>query len=312
MSSERQGNEMFQKKNSNQEKQKKPRVLHIGTRRPVVVALWALLLCAFAFAVYKNFTAVNTHTVHETTMVQQEVTDTNAIESFVTNFAKVYYSWEQSEDSIEQRTENLKYYLTDELQALNVDTVRSDVPVSSAVQDVQIWSVEQTGDKVYKIVYSVSQKVVNGEENDIVTSAYEVSVYVDDAGELVIIQNPTITGKPQKSDYATKAAEPDGTVSTQESAEITEFLTTFFTLYPSASEQELSYYVNDSALPVIDNENYVFATLVNPVYTKQGDTVTANVAVQYLDQQTGMTQVSQFVLKLKKTDGNWRTVSSGT
>lgn len=297
---------MFQKKNSNQEKQKKPRVLHIGTRRLVVIVLWALLICAFAFAVYKNFTAVDTHTVHETTVVQQEVTDTNAIESFVTNFVKVYYSWEQSADSIEQRTENLKYYLTDELQALNADTVRSDVPVSSAVQDVQIWSVEQTGDKVYKIVYSVSQKVVNGEENDIATSAYEVSVYVDDAGDLVIIQNPTITGKPQKSDYATKAAEPDGTVSTQESAEITEFLTTFFTLYPSASEQELSYYVNDSALPVIDNENYVFATLVNPVYTKQDDTVTANVAVQYLDQRTGMMQVSQFALKLIKVDGNWK------
>ena len=106
----------------------------------------------------------STHTVHETTVVQQEVTDTNAIERFVTNFAKVYYSWEQSSDSIEQRTENLKYYLTDELQALNADTVRSDVPVSSAVQDVQIWSVEQTRDKVYKIVYSVSKKVVNGEE----------------------------------------------------------------------------------------------------------------------------------------------------
>lgn len=297
---------MFQKKNSNQEKQKKPRVLHIGTRRLVVIVLWVLLICAFAFAVYKNFTAVDTHTVHETTVVQQEVTDTNAIESFVTNFVKVYYSWEQSADSIEQRTENLKYYLTDELQALNADTVRSDVPVSSAVQDVQIWSVEQTGDKVYKIVYSVSQKVLNGEENDIVTSAYEVSVYVDDAGDLVIIQNPTITGKPQKSDYATKAAEPDGTVSTQESAEITEFLTTFFTLYPSASEQELSYYVNDSALPVIDNENYVFATLVNPVYTKQDDAVTANVAVQYLDQRTGMMQVSQFALKLIKVDGNWK------
>lgn len=301
---------MFQKKNSNQEKQKKPRVLHIGTRRPVVAALWALLICAFVFAVYKNFTAVDTHTVHETTVVQQEVTDTNAIESFVTNFAKVYYSWEQSAASIEQRTENLKYYLTDELQALNADTVRSDVPVSSAVQDVQIWSVEQTGDKVYKIVYSVSQKVVNGEDSSLVTSVYEVSVYVDDAGDLVIIQSPTITGKPAKSDYAPKAAEPDGTVSAQESTEITEFLTTFFTLYPSASEQELSYYVSGGALPVIENESYVFAALVNPVYTKQGETVTANVAVQYLDQQTGMMQVSQFVLKLKKTDGNWRTVSS--
>ena len=300
---------MFQ--NKKQEKQKKPRVLQIGTRRPVVIALWALLICAFAFAVYKNFTAVDTHTVHETTVVQEEVTDTNAIESFVTNFAKVYYSWEQSAASIEQRTENLKLYLTDELQALNADTVRSDVPMASSVQGVQIWSVEQTGDKVYKIVYSVSQKVVNGEKSSIVTSAYEVSVYRDDAGNMVIIQNPTITGKPQKSDYVPKTAEPDGTVSAQESDEITEFLTTFFTLYPAATEQELSYYVSGGALPVITNDSYVFAALVNPVYTKSGDTVTANVAVQYLDQRTGMTQVSQFALQLKKEDGNWKIAAAG-
>ena len=111
---------MFQNRDKKQAEEKKPRVLHIGTRRPVVIALWALLICAFAFAVYKDFTAVDTHTVHETTVVQEEVTDTNAIESFVTNFAKVYYSWEQSAASIEQRTENLKYYLTDELLTLNV------------------------------------------------------------------------------------------------------------------------------------------------------------------------------------------------
>lgn len=169
----------------------------LGRGGPVVIALWALLICAFAFAVYKDFTAVDTHTVHETTVVQEEVTDTNAIESFVTNFAKVYYSWEQSAASIEQRTENLKYYLTDELLTLNVDTVRSDVPVSSKVEDVQIWSVEEIGDKVYKIVYSVSQNVINGEESSVITSVYEVSVYVDDAGDMVIIQSPTITASPK-------------------------------------------------------------------------------------------------------------------
>lgn len=288
---------MFNKKNIIAKSQ--PRVLLIGTRRPLVIMMWALLICAFTFAVYKNFTAVDTHTVHETTVVQQEVTDTNAIESFVTNFAKVYYSWEQSAASIEQRTESLKYYLTDELQALNADTVRSDVPVSASVQDVQIWSVEQTGDNVHKIVYSVSQKVVNGEESDIVVSAYEVSVYVDDAGDLVIIQNPTITGKPAKSDYTPKPVEPDGTVSAQETNEITEFLTTFLALYPAATEQELSYYVSGGALPVIANDSYVFAGLVNPVFTKSGDTVTANVAVQFLDQRTGMTQMSQLGLQLR-------------
>lgn len=295
---------MFQ--NKNQEKQKKPRVLNIGTRRLVVIALWVLLICTFVFAVYKNFTAVDTHTVQETTVVQEEVADTNAIESFVTNFAKVYYSWEQSADSIEQRTENLKYYLTDELQALNADTVRSDVPVSSKVEDVQIWSVEEIGDKVYKIVYSVSQNVINGEESSGITSVYEVSVYVDDAGDMVIIQSPTVTGKPAKSDYVPKAVEPDGTVSAEETTEITEFLTTFFTLYPAATEQELSYYVSDGALPVIGNDSYVFAGLVNPVFTKRSDTVTAHVAVQYLDQRTGMTQVSQFALQLRQIDGNWK------
>ncbi len=299
---------MFQNKNKNQEKQKKPRVLHIGTRRPVVIALWALLICAFTFAVYKDFTAVDTHTVHETTVVQEKITDTNAIESFVTNFAKVYYSWGQSADSIEQRTENLKHYLTDELQALNADTVRSDVPVSSKVEDVQIWSVEETGNKVYKVVFTVSQNVVNGEESSIFTSVYAVSVYMDDAGDMVIIQSPTVTGKPQKSGYVPKTAEPDGTVSAEETTEITEFLTTFFTLYPAATEQELSYYVSDGALPVIGNDSYVFAGLVNPVFAKSGDTVTANVAVQYLDQRTGMTQVSQFALQLRQVDGNWKIV----
>ena len=299
---------MFQNRNKNQEKQKKPRVLNIGTRRSVVIALWALLICAFAFAVYKDFTAVDTHTVHETTVVQEEVTDTNAIESFVTNFAKVYYSWEQSADSIEQRTENLTYYLTDELQALNADTVRSDVPVSSKVEDVQIWSVEEIGDKVYKIVYSVSQNVINGEESSLITSVYEVSVYVDNAGDMVIIQSPTVTGKPQKSDYVPETAEPDGTVSAEETTEITEFLTTFFTLHPAATEQELSYYVSGGVLPVIGNDSYVFAGLVNPVYTKNGDTVTVHVAVQYLDQRTGMTQVSQFALQLRQIDGNWKII----
>ena len=306
MNDERQENDMFQNRNKNQAKQKKPRVLSIGTRRPVVIALWALLICAFAFAVYKDFTAVDTHTVHETTVVQEEVTDTNAIESFVTNFAKVYYSWEQSADSIERRTENLKYYLTDELQALTADTVRSDVPTASTVQDVQIWSVEEIGDKVYKIVYSVSQNVINGEESSVITSVYEVSMYVDDTGDMVIIQSPTITGKPQKSGYVPKAAEPNGTVSAQESTEITEFLTTFFTLYPAATEQELSYYVSDGVLPVIGNESYVFAGLMNPVFSKSGDTVTADVAVQYLDQRTGMTQVSQFTLHLRQVEGNWK------
>lgn len=76
------------------------------------------------------------------------------------------------------------------------------------------------------------------------------------------------------------------------------FLNMFFVLYLTATEQELSYYVGDGALPVIGNESYMFAGLVNPAFTKDGDTVTANVAAKYLDRLTGMTQMTQFALQM--------------
>lgn len=110
------------RKNQNKEKQipkeKKPRVYKVNPHKKVVIALWVLLGLSFSFAIFKHFTAIDTHHV----------------ENFVENFAKVYYSWEQSDKSIDNRMESLKGYLTDELQALNVDTVRKDIPVSSSVR----------------------------------------------------------------------------------------------------------------------------------------------------------------------------------
>ena len=55
----------------------------------------------------------------------------------------VNYSWEQSAASIDNRTNALKGYLTGKLKALNVDTVRKDIPVSSALTDFQIWEITE-------------------------------------------------------------------------------------------------------------------------------------------------------------------------
>lgn len=49
---------------------------------------------------------------------KKEIVDTHNVENFVENFAKVYYSWEQSDKSIDNRTSQLKDYLTEELQPL--------------------------------------------------------------------------------------------------------------------------------------------------------------------------------------------------
>ena len=134
---------MFQKKTEKQQKPKKLRVYTVNSRKPAVIVLWLLFICGFAFAVYKNFTAIDTHTVHEKEIVERRVEDTSGVEAFVWNFAKTYYSWSNNKDSVAQRTDALTGYLTEDLQRLTADTVKSDVAVSSSVQDVQIWSVEQ-------------------------------------------------------------------------------------------------------------------------------------------------------------------------
>lgn len=67
-------------------------------------------------------------------------------------------------------------------------------------------------------------------------------------------------------------------------AEVTEFLEMFFALYPTATEKELS---------------YLCGADVN---------VKVNVSVEYLDDQTKATQISQYELILCKK-GNWKIIN---
>lgn len=300
---------MFQKKTEKQQKPKKLHVYTVNSRKPAVIALWLMFICGFTFAVYKNFTAIDTHTVHEKEIVEWRVEDTSGVEAFVRNFAKTYYSWSNNKDSVAQRTDALTGYLTEDLQRLTADTVKSDVAVSSSVQNIQIWSVEQNGsENDFAVVFTVAQMISDGKKKDTVSSVYKTAVHKDDNGDMVITQAPTITGKPAKSNYTPKAAEPDGTVSAAESEDITDFLTTFFTLYPTATEKELSYYVSGDSMPPVKCADYTFSQLKSTVLNKDGDTVTATVAVEYLDNITKMTQVSQFELALKRVDENWKIV----
>lgn len=297
------------RKNQNKEikvlKENKPRVYKVNPRKKIVIGLWVLLALSFSFAIYKNFTAIDTHTIHETKIIEKEYVDTHKVENFVENFAKIYYAWELGDNSIDNRMEKLKGYLTDELQALNVDTVRKDIPVSSSLRDIQIWVVEPADDNSFDVTYSVDQLITEGENTKTVQSAYEVTVYVSEDGNMVLIKNPTISSIPAKSNYKPALIENDGTVDSIMMNEINEFLTTFFKLYPTSTMSELSYYVNEGVLKPI-GKDYIFQELVNPIYNRKNNQVTVSLAVKYLDQQTKATQVSQFNLTLEKNGSNWK------
>lgn len=90
------------------------------------------------------------------------------------------------------------------------------------------------------------------------------------------------------------------------SAEITNFLKTFFKLYPTAAEKERTYHVAKNVLEPI-NDDYLYSELINPIFTQDGENVRVRVAIKFLGSQTKTTQISQFELVLHK-DSNWKSI----
>lgn len=288
-------------------KEKKVRTMKVGTHRKSVIALWILLIGSVSFGIYKNFTAIDQHTTHEKEIIHLQLNDTSGIENFVKDFARAFYEWENNEESIQARTAAISNYLTPELQDLNMDTVRTDIPTCSYVNDVQIWDIKEAGDQEYQVKYSVEQYVTKGEEATTVESFFETTVHVDSTGNMVIVQSPVPASRPEKSDYESKAPESDGSVDAETIQEATDFLETFFKLYPTATEEELAYYVEDHALEPIEG-NYIFSELINPVFIKDKGNIKVHVDVAFIDQTTGKTIISEYTLAIKKEE-NWLLIS---
>ena len=53
-----------------------------------MIALWVLLGLSFSFTIFKHFTAIDTHTIHETTIIEKEYVDTHHVENFVRTLRK--------------------------------------------------------------------------------------------------------------------------------------------------------------------------------------------------------------------------------
>ncbi|WP_010097516.1 conjugal transfer protein [Ornithinibacillus scapharcae] len=301
-------NGLFKKQGKRQMKTKPKKIKGktLGPRKKSVIILWIVLIGSLVFGIYNNFTAIDQHTIHEREIVETKIMDTNAIESFTKNFVKDYYTWQNEKDSIEQRAEKISHYLTEELQALNTDTVRADIPTSSSVSGIDIWSVSPKNDNTYAVVYSVDQKITEDKNSEKVRSTYRIILHQDNIGNLVIKQNPTLWSIPNKSDYEPQQPESNGTVDSDTVQEVTEFLETFFTFYPTATKQELDYYVKNNALPPI-GKDYLFSELVHPVFQTVDHQIKVWVTVKYIDETTKVTQFSQYILTLEK-DTNWMIV----
>ncbi|NBK09414.1 conjugal transfer protein [Enterococcus asini] len=290
-------------------KKNKTKVLKLGTHKKSILALWGILILSVSFGVYKNFTAIDQHTTHEETVITEKLVDTSGIQSYVKNFAQDYFTWENKKASIEARTKKIGEYLTEDLQQLNTDLVRLDIPTSSMVKEVQIVKVDKTDSETYHVTFTIQQEITEGKKIIEIQSAYETTVHQDTNGAKVIIQNPTMTANTEKSTFKPKVVETDGGVDSELTDEVTKFLETFFKLYPKATKDELTYYVKSNQLqPIQDDLIYSkIGTLI--IQADKNNEAKVSVNVEYLDQKTKMTQIYQYQLILKKQK-NWMIESS--
>lgn len=321
-------------------KQKKaPRVRiqvkRVGTHGVLVIVLWVLLLGSIAFGIYKNFTAIDTHTVHEVETVRYEIKDTTGVATFVEEFARAYYTWSAGADEV-QRAQDLRVYMTEELVSVN-SNMATYASISSSVSNVQIWSIEMQDEQYYKVLFSVTQQLswketemeaqmvtqettddegetmtqevetqveVEKERSRTARSTYVTCVYMDNSGDMVIVKSPTVQPDPARSDHVPAVITTDDSITVDQMQEIEIFLKTFFGLYPTITEVELPYYVKNNVMSPIHKE-YEFVQLLDPVFTKgEGEQIKVSLYIEYVDAVTTAKQISQMDLTLEK-DGNW-------
>ena len=291
---------------------KKMKVKNIGLRKKTTTVLWVLLFGSLVFGVYKNFTAIDQHTVHEKKVIKTKVVDTNHISSYVEDFVQVFYSWKPEKEVLEKRNAALQQFLPDDLQQVNQEMIQSDIPTSSLVKKVKIWKVDQLNQNDYSVVFSVVQEIEESKgdkkEQKEIGSAFSVKVRTDGYDRLTILSNPTMSSLPKKLTIKSNPVQDDMRVDQKNKDEIVEFLNTFFKVYPTAKKTELQYYVDGKDIEEI-NKNYIFSETKQVNYFTTDEGVNVKVVAVYLDQDTKAALQFTYDFVVKKAEKKWTIIS---
>lgn len=284
---------------------KKTKIKSVGLRKVTTFTLWTLLIGSVLFGIYKNFTAIDQHTIHEEKVIETKLTDTNFVSSYVEEFAKVYFAWEPTKENLEQRTEKLKKYMNEDLQNLNSGMIRSDIPTQSIVQDVSIWNIEALKENEYEILFSVVQQVIEGESNQQIESAYSIRVKTDNEKNIVVASNPQMASLYKKLEQKNEVIQDDMAISQNTKDEIRVFLETFFKVYPTANKTELAYYISSNREIQEIQKGYIFSGIKSIYYFELEESVEVKIITEFLSPETKAIFNFEYELSLNKMDENW-------
>ncbi|MEK5645951.1 hypothetical protein BK138_34460 [Paenibacillus rhizosphaerae] len=176
--------------------------------------------------------------------VQNPATEAG-VETFAVNFASQYFTWGQGDKAFDDRKNRLQPYLAsyvDSQAGLNIKKMTS----KSTFLKSQVWKVEDAGSDRSKVTLR-SQYAVTANGRKETKLNYMVVPVASDGQNFVVYDIPYFVQEPKKFELDQKDGINRSNVlhQAQMKAEIRDFLDSFFKVYASGKQEEISYFTKN-------------------------------------------------------------------
>jgi hypothetical protein len=210
--------------------------------------------------------------VQEEVKKEENLAVSEGAQSFAQNFATEYFNWQNTDAGKKDRVERLKPYLANGLNE-QAGLGFEGMQWNSSLSNSQVWKVEETSKDTAKITLKVQhllKKAAPPDPKAVEEAAktgkpapqakeqqagpyekYFVVPIKTDGQAFVVHEIPYFIATPKKPDIVanTTVNESDKVNDSVLQEEITSFLHTFFKVYTTGTQEELSYYTKDHPIP---------------------------------------------------------------
>ena len=250
-------------------------------------------------------------------------------QTFAGNFATDYFHWENTDEAIKERAERLTNYVAnglDEQAGLSFEGMEWNSKLTIS----QVWNVEETGEDTALITLRVMhelKKVTPPDPKEVEQAKidkkdppeakeekagpyekYFVVPVKTDGQSFAVHEIPYFAAAPKKPDITAEASvNEEGKVNDSElQEEVKTFMNTFFKVYTTGTEEELSYYMEDDQVPSM-NGVMTFEEVKN-IIVKEGHDESdykVHATVIFTENQSKAQVIYPYQLNVTKKENRW-------
>ena len=253
----------------------------------------------------------------QTGEMKVNIATSEGAQSFSQNFAINYFDWQNSDDGMKNRIERLQPYLANGLDK-QASLSFEEMEWSSSLSKSQVWNIEETGNDSALITLRVEHMLKKttqsdpekdpAEENAGPYEKYFVVPVKTDGKSFVVHKVPYFIAAEEKPEITSESSinEKGKLPDTKLQEEISSALNTFFKVYTSGTQEELSYYIKGDQVKTMTG--IITFKEVKDLVIKQGESqqeYEVNATVVFQENQSKAQVVYPYELTLVKEENRW-------